>query len=118
MQRQRKQGHAAWEKYRDSVQIYRDGVRKAKAQVELNLAKDAKNIRGFHRYINQKKKTKETVHPMVIKMGELVTTGMEKADVLNIFFASFFTGNHSSHFSQVPKPQGREWEEQTPSHCR
>ena len=32
----------------DAVQICRDGIRKAKAQMELSLAKDAKNNRkGF-----------------------------------------------------------------------
>ena len=34
----------------------RDGVRKAKAQLELNLARDAKNKKGFYRYVSQKRK--------------------------------------------------------------
>ena len=48
MHRQWKQGHVAWEDYRDVVQMYRDGIRKAKAQTEQSLARDAKNNRkGF-----------------------------------------------------------------------
>jgi len=33
--RQWKQGHAAWEEYRDAVWTRRDGIRKAKVQTEL-----------------------------------------------------------------------------------
>ena len=40
----------------------RDGVRKAKVQLELNLAKDAKNKKkGFYRYISLKRKVKKLV---------------------------------------------------------
>ena len=38
----------------------RDGVRKAKTQLELNLSKDAKN-KGFYRYISLKRKVKKLV---------------------------------------------------------
>jgi len=38
-----KQGQVSWEDYRDAVQLCRDGVRRAKARLELNLARDAKN---------------------------------------------------------------------------
>jgi len=39
----------------------RDGVRRAKAQLELNLARDAKNNKkGFYRSVNQKRKIKES----------------------------------------------------------
>jgi len=40
--------------------------------------------------------------------GDLVTTDMEKAEVLNNVFASFFTGNCPSHISGVPESQGRD----------
>ncbi|KAK4821758.1 hypothetical protein QYF61_000819 [Mycteria americana] len=53
----------------------RDGVRKAKAQLELNLARDAKNTKkGFYRYIDQKRKVKESVPPLMNKNGDLVST--------------------------------------------
>ena len=41
--RQWKQGHVTWKEYRDAVWTCRDGTRKAKAQMELNLARDVNN---------------------------------------------------------------------------
>jgi len=44
--------------------LFRDGVKKAKAQMEMNLARDAKNNeKGFYRYIHQKNKVKESTTP-------------------------------------------------------
>jgi len=34
---------------------------------------------------------------------------MEKAEVLNYFFASVFTGKCSSHTDQVAEGKGRDW---------
>ncbi|KAK4818984.1 hypothetical protein QYF61_022651 [Mycteria americana] len=79
-----------------------DGVRKAEAQLEQNLARDTKNNKkGFYVYINQKRKVKESVSPLMNKNGDLISTDEEKAEVLNNFFASVFSGNHSPHPSPV-----------------
>lgn len=44
--------------------------RKAKAKLELNLARDAKNNRkGFYRYFNWKSKVKEDVPPLLSNAG-------------------------------------------------
>ena len=68
----------------------RDGVRKAKACLELNLLRDAKgNKKGF--YINSKR-TGENVGLLLNGAGDLVTKDALKADVLNAFLASVFTG--------------------------
>jgi len=59
-----KQGQVSWEEYRDAVWLCRDEVRKAKLQLELNLARDAKNNKKvFYRHVNQKRKVKESVPP-------------------------------------------------------
>ena len=39
---------------------------------------------------------------------------MEKAEVLNDFFASVFTGKCSSHTVQVTEGKGRDWENEEP----
>ncbi|KAK4821003.1 hypothetical protein QYF61_010734 [Mycteria americana] len=62
LHRQWKQGQVTWEEYRNTARLCRDGVRKAKAQLELNLAGNAKNNKkGFYRYVNQKRKVKESI---------------------------------------------------------
>jgi len=44
--------------------LCRDGVRRAKVQMETILARDAKNNKkGFYRYVNQKRKVKESITP-------------------------------------------------------
>jgi len=56
LHRQWKQGQVSWEEYRDAAQLRRDEVRRAKEQLELNLARDDKNNKkGFYRYVSQKK---------------------------------------------------------------
>jgi len=41
-----------------------DEARRAKAQLELNLARDAKkHKKGFCRYVSQKSKVKESIPP-------------------------------------------------------
>ena len=34
-------------------------------QMEMNLARDVKNSKGFYRYIGQKKHNKETILPVI-----------------------------------------------------
>ncbi|KFQ42374.1 hypothetical protein N333_07813, partial [Nestor notabilis] len=87
-----KQGQATWGVYRNVVREARDQVRKAKAQLELNLARDVKNNRkGFYRYIANKRQTRDNVGPLQKLSGGLATLDLEKAEVLNDFFASVFT---------------------------
>lgn len=55
-----KLGRVAWEEYRLTAQTCRDAIRVARAQVELNLLRDVKNIKtGFYRFIRQKAQAKE-----------------------------------------------------------
>ena len=87
MHRQWKQGQVLWEEYKEAARLCRDGVRKAKAQLELNLARDAKkNKKGFYRYLNQKGEVQQCVPTLVSDTGRLVTTDKETVGVLNNFF--------------------------------
>jgi len=59
MHRQWKQGQISREEYRDAARLCGDGIRKTKVQLELNLARDAKNNnKGFY---SQKRKVKDDV---------------------------------------------------------
>jgi len=115
MHRQWKQVQVSWEEHRDAARLYKDGVRRAKVQLELNLARDAKNSKkGFYRYISQKRKVKESVLPLMKNNSNLVSTEEKVAEVLNNLSASFFTGNLSSHTSRVDGPQDGNWEGKAP----
>ncbi|CAM5115567.1 unnamed protein product [Eretmochelys imbricata] len=54
------------------------------------------NKKGFFRYVGNKKKVKESVGPLLNEGGNLVTEDVEKANVLNTFFASVFMNKVSS----------------------
>ncbi|CAM5128003.1 unnamed protein product, partial [Eretmochelys imbricata] len=51
---------------------------------------------GFFGYVSNKKKVKESVGPLLNEGGNLVTEDVEKANVLNAFFASVFMNKVSS----------------------
>jgi len=67
MHRQWKQGQVSWEEYTEAAGLCRNAVRKAKAQLELNLARnDKKNRTGFYRYLNQKRKVQDSISPQSV----------------------------------------------------
>ncbi|NWI47943.1 RTJK polymerase, partial [Picathartes gymnocephalus] len=110
--REWKRGQGTWDKYKDTVRAARAEVRKAKAQLELNLARDIKrNKKNFFRYISEKRRTRENVGPLQKENGELLTKDMDKAEVLNDFFASVFNSKGSNHSVQVAEDKSKDWEQ-------
>ncbi|KAK4827434.1 hypothetical protein QYF61_017991 [Mycteria americana] len=108
-------GQVTWEEYRDTASLCRDGVRKAKVQLERNLAREAKNNKkGFYRYVSQKRKVKARVPPLMNKNGDLASTDEEKAEVLNKFF--FINGQHVGDQGGKAPPTVRE--DQVRDHLR
>ncbi|KAK4814759.1 hypothetical protein QYF61_026736 [Mycteria americana] len=71
--------------------------------LELNLVRSVKgDEKGFCKYINSKRKTRENADLLLRGARDLVTKDMEKAEVLSAFFALVFTGCRSGH--QVLRP--------------
>ncbi|CAM5102330.1 unnamed protein product [Eretmochelys imbricata] len=90
-------GQMTRDEYKNIARACRSEIRKAKSDLELQLARDVKsNKKGFFRYVSNKKKVKESVGPLLNEGGNLVTEDAEKANVLNAFFASVFTNKVSS----------------------
>ena len=87
-----KEGQAIWEEYRNIVRARREATRKAKAHLELNLARDVKDYRkGFFKYTSSNRMTRENVGPLLKEVSALVTEDTEKEELLNIYFASVFS---------------------------
>jgi len=99
-----KEGQATWGEYRNGVRACRDAMRKAKAHLELNLARDVgDNKKSFFSYISSKDKTRDNVGLLLNEVGVLVTDDAEKAELLNAFFASVFSAKTDPQESQAPE---------------
>ena len=83
-----KRGQATYEDYRYVVKLCREKIRKAKTQLELNLATKVKENKYFYKYINSKRKDRESFHPLLDTEGKTVTKDQDKAEVLYALFAS------------------------------
>jgi len=96
-----KEGQATWKEYRNFVKARREATRKAKAHLELNLARDVKdNKKGFFKYVISGQKTRENVGRLLNKVDALLTEHTEKVELLNTFFASVFTAKACPQASQ------------------
>jgi len=97
-----KEGQATWEEYRNIARACRDATRKAKAHLELNLARDVKNNKkGFFKNISSKRNTRDNVGLLLNEVGVLVMEDAEKADLLNAFFAAVFSAKAGPQESQA-----------------
>ena len=64
------------------------------------------NKKGFYRYIGRKRQTKESVLPLMKGNGELASSDIEKAEVLNECFVSVFMCGQVSCVCQDNEPLG------------
>lgn len=62
-----KQGLVTSEKYRNAFQTCRDGVRKVKAQMRLNSARNVRNNKGIYWYNGENRHTKESIRPLIMR---------------------------------------------------
>jgi len=84
-----KKGQVTQEEYRGLIRSCREEIRKAKAQLELRLATLVRdNKKCFYKYINNKMRAKESLHPLLDARANIATKDEEKAEVLSAFFAS------------------------------
>ncbi|KAK4832424.1 hypothetical protein QYF61_023103 [Mycteria americana] len=98
-----KKGQATQEDYKGVARLGREKIRRAKAELERNLAAAVKdNKKYFFKYISSKRRAKENLQPLVDRGGNTVTKDEEKAEVLNAFFASVF--NSRTNCSLVTQP--------------
>ncbi|KAK4823319.1 hypothetical protein QYF61_000921 [Mycteria americana] len=95
-----KKGRATQEDYKGVARLK---IRRAKAELELNLAAAVKdNKKHFFKYISSKRRAKENLHPLLDGGGNTVTKDEEKAEVLNAFFASVFNSRADCSLGTQP----------------
>ncbi|KAK4823940.1 hypothetical protein QYF61_008326 [Mycteria americana] len=98
-----KKGRATQEDYKGVARLCREKIRRAKAELELNLAVAVKdNKKHFFKYISSKRRAKENLQPLVDRGGNRVTKDEEKAEVLNAFFASVFNSRANCSLGTQP----------------
>lgn len=86
------------------VQALKHEDRKAKAHLELNLVGTRRASTSMPAAKGRQEKTQG---PLLNGAGTLVTQDMEKAEVLDAFFTSVFTGQTGRQGSQAPETRGR-----------
>lgn len=71
-----KQGQATQEGHRDIDREFRDGVRKTKVYLDLNLTR---HVKSFYKYVSSERKVRENMGLMLNEVWVLVTKGMERS---------------------------------------
>ncbi|KAK4808570.1 LOW QUALITY PROTEIN: hypothetical protein QYF61_009873 [Mycteria americana] len=78
-----KKGQATQEEYRDLVKSRREENKKAKAQLELNLPTGIIK-KGFYKHINNKKRAKEKLPPLLDAGGDMAIKDEENVESLSL----------------------------------
>ena len=77
-------------------------IKKAKRKHETNIAKDSKeNPTRFWKYVNEKCKTNVGISSLKDEKGNLVTSDVGRAELLNEFFTSVFLKEDTSNLPNV-----------------
>ncbi|GAB0207904.1 mitochondrial enolase superfamily member 1 [Grus japonensis] len=104
-----KQGQATWEDYRDAAHLCREKIRAAKAQLELKLASTVgDNIKGFFKYVNNKRRTRENIGSLLDENGHLTNRDIDKAEMFNAAFASVFNTDDGLWDPSCPELEDRD----------
>lgn len=87
-----KQEQETQQEYKGTVQACRIRIRKAKPHLEVNLARDVKGNKGFHKYSSSKKTIRENDGSLLNGAENLVTKDMQKIELLSVLFTLVFAG--------------------------
>ncbi|GAB0207221.1 mitochondrial enolase superfamily member 1 [Grus japonensis] len=105
-----KRGQTSQEDYIAVVCMCREKTQKAKAQLELKLASVVSdNKKGFSKYVNSKRRSKENIGPILVEDGHLTNMDEEKVEAFNAFFASVFNNMDRPWAAWSPESEDHEY---------
>lgn len=91
-----------WEEYKDIICTGRNGVRKAKAQLELRLVREVNTRKFFVSALAAKGGLRRTQACRSLSWGNLETRDMGKAEVSGTFLAQFSLVRFAFRFPTYP----------------
>ena len=85
--------HDSYLKYAECRQECANIVKRSKRSYEKKIANEVnKSSKSFWRYVNSKRKTKDSIGMLVREDNTEAKTDFDKAETLNCFFSSVFVG--------------------------
>lgn len=90
--------------------MYRDGIRKDRAHLELNQVRQAKgSTKGFYRSVSSRREMEGNVGPLLRAVWVLATKDIEKPTALHVTFSSAFTSKTSLQEPQASETREQVW---------